>query len=286
MFPIEIWQKIFRYACVDGGRTGCALSLVSRRMHDISANIHLQSVFVVGLKRLQHLECTLRQLPEERRAVQALFIAARPDDAELHAWPTAYAAVLALTAPRVEVLTVHASYPFFDVAFPPNMHFPHLRDLAVGCVSRSVALPHLPSLRRLHVFGMYDKAAIRALVLGTPGPERMRFSGNTAVREIAASLAELRAQWREVPAPLKMLLVEPCQPSFGCGFAASIWFAELSGLECWVAEHQDRQAGPEIFVLPRRLGYGMERAAKDWRAVVECGRDGPWAADTAPVAVA
>jgi hypothetical protein len=89
MFPIEIWQKIFRYACVDGGRTGCALSLVSRRMHDISANIHLQSVFVVGLKRLQHLECTLRQLPEERRAVQALFIAARPDDAELHAWPTA-----------------------------------------------------------------------------------------------------------------------------------------------------------------------------------------------------
>jgi hypothetical protein len=199
---------------------------------------------------------------------------------------TAYAAVLALTAPRVEVLTVHASYPFFDVAFPPNMHFPHLRDLAVGCVSRSVALPHLPSLRRLHVFGMYDKAAIRALVLGTPGPERMRFSGNIAVREIAASLAELRAQWREVPAPLKMLLVESCQPSFGSEFAARSWFAYLRSLQRWVAEEQQRQARPEIVILPRRSGYDMERAAEDWRAVVERGRDGPWVADTAPAAVA
>jgi hypothetical protein len=192
-FPVEIWQKIFRPACVDGGRTGRALSLLSRRIHDISADIRLQSVFVVGLERLQRLKYALGQLPEERRAVQALFISTRPDDADLQAWATAYAAVLTMVAPRVEVLTVYASFPFIGTAFPPNRRFPHLRDLAVGYVECSLALLHLPSLRRLHVFEMYDPAAIRALVLGMPGPERMRFSGITAVREITASLAELRA---------------------------------------------------------------------------------------------
>ena len=30
--PVELWEKIARYACVDGGKTGNALSLVSRFM--------------------------------------------------------------------------------------------------------------------------------------------------------------------------------------------------------------------------------------------------------------
>jgi hypothetical protein len=82
-----------------------------------------------------------------------------------------------------------------------------------------------------------------------------------------------------------MLLVEPCQPSFGSEFAARSWFAYLRSLQRWVAEKQDRQARPEIVLLPRRSGYDMERAAEDWRAVVECGRDGPWAADMASAGV-
>ncbi|KZP25829.1 hypothetical protein FIBSPDRAFT_682436, partial [Athelia psychrophila] len=47
--PVEVWQKIFAFSCVDGGRTGCSLSLVSKTFHDGSQRYRYHSVALKGL---------------------------------------------------------------------------------------------------------------------------------------------------------------------------------------------------------------------------------------------
>jgi hypothetical protein len=72
--PTEIWHKIFALACVDGGATGCALSLVSRRFRELSAGTRLQSVAVSGLSDIRSLLGVLQELPEASRHVRVLYI--------------------------------------------------------------------------------------------------------------------------------------------------------------------------------------------------------------------
>ncbi|KZP33230.1 hypothetical protein FIBSPDRAFT_700618, partial [Athelia psychrophila] len=47
--PLELWEKIFENACVDGGRTGASLALVSRGVHDASQHCRYYSVALRGL---------------------------------------------------------------------------------------------------------------------------------------------------------------------------------------------------------------------------------------------
>ncbi|KZP05387.1 hypothetical protein FIBSPDRAFT_877597 [Athelia psychrophila] len=47
--PLELWGKIFENACVDGGRTGASLALVSRGVHDASQHCRYYSVALRGL---------------------------------------------------------------------------------------------------------------------------------------------------------------------------------------------------------------------------------------------
>jgi hypothetical protein len=72
--PTEIWHKIFTLTCVDGGATGCALSLVSRRFRELSAGTRLQSVAVSGLSDIRSLLGMLQELPEASRHVGILYI--------------------------------------------------------------------------------------------------------------------------------------------------------------------------------------------------------------------
>jgi hypothetical protein len=78
--PAELWDKIFKHACVDGGRTGRALSLTSRRFRALSAGTRFHSVFISDLEGLKLLLLALERLPENERRVRFLFIAARPLD--------------------------------------------------------------------------------------------------------------------------------------------------------------------------------------------------------------
>ncbi|KZP14737.1 hypothetical protein FIBSPDRAFT_704976, partial [Athelia psychrophila] len=41
---VEVWEKILTLSCVDGGRTGCSLSLVSKAFHDASHRSRYHSV--------------------------------------------------------------------------------------------------------------------------------------------------------------------------------------------------------------------------------------------------
>lgn len=63
--PLELWTRIFSYACTDDGRTGCSISLVSRYFRDASLPVRLQCVFVSGPKEMSSLADML-----ERRSTQ------------------------------------------------------------------------------------------------------------------------------------------------------------------------------------------------------------------------
>ena len=61
--PIEIHHKIFALVCTDGGRTGCALSLVSRRIHATSFAVRVHTVALYGA---DHMREFLRMLESQR----------------------------------------------------------------------------------------------------------------------------------------------------------------------------------------------------------------------------
>ncbi|KAF8172805.1 hypothetical protein K438DRAFT_1611343 [Mycena galopus ATCC 62051] len=73
--PPEIWTEIFAFSCTDDGRTGRALSIVSRAVHLTSKPLKYQSLCVVGLDQLRKLLAILSDLPTGERKVKYLFIA-------------------------------------------------------------------------------------------------------------------------------------------------------------------------------------------------------------------
>jgi hypothetical protein len=220
--PPEIWHKIFKNACVDGGKTGCALFLVSHRIRDASSKTRLRSVSVVGLERLKSLLHVLENTPEDNRRVTFLFIAARPldpdvvdrrtfqhlwrlhktgidtliglagpSDQTLDDWQTVYPVVATLVAPHIEVLTLHVSRTLLGTPLPLDVHFPVLRDLTFGQVSALDNLSLLPLLHRLHIVGNLDNVpTLFPVILRTQGVECVRLSGGHHNEEVLASLLD------------------------------------------------------------------------------------------------
>jgi hypothetical protein len=73
-FPAEIWGEIFTFACVDDGRTGRALSLVSQFIHETSKPYKLQYIAVIGEERLRAFADLLEQTPSHLRHVKCFFL--------------------------------------------------------------------------------------------------------------------------------------------------------------------------------------------------------------------
>jgi hypothetical protein len=256
--PAELWYKIFQHACVDGGRTGCALSLVSRRLHILSSNTRFQSVFVIGLERLKLLLHTLERLPEHECRVRFLFIAtSHAEEAEtrrlqmgrsrvrrprhaaslssrvkdkkqqedvMQEWRTVYLAVLALIAPHVEVLTIRIPRPLLNSVFPANVHFPILRDLTIGRVEENDQFPCMPLLRRLHVFDHATKAMIHSAI-DIQSLQHVRFSDYGAINNCAAALGAHHARTSHVSGLVRStkLVITPDPPSLGNGMRYFNW---------------------------------------------------------------
>jgi hypothetical protein len=75
--PNELLEDILREACTDGGRAGCALSLVSWRMHNVGAPYRYRSIALSGNSQI----CVFRDLLHTLQAqglsvppVEALFL--------------------------------------------------------------------------------------------------------------------------------------------------------------------------------------------------------------------
>jgi WD40 repeat protein len=68
-WPAEIWQRIFVLACIDGGRTGRSLSLVSKYIHDVSKPYKLQSIGVDNVDQAKSFIHLLYSIPIALRSV-------------------------------------------------------------------------------------------------------------------------------------------------------------------------------------------------------------------------
>lgn len=82
--PTEICHQIFRAACVDGGKTGMALSLVSRYINLVSREIKYHSVTVIGLDQIMMFAKVLKDLPPKFRGVRHLFLSSIPQNENSH----------------------------------------------------------------------------------------------------------------------------------------------------------------------------------------------------------
>jgi hypothetical protein len=51
--PEETLRSIFKSACIDGGETGCALSMVSRYVRDVSAPMRYNSISLCGARQIR-----------------------------------------------------------------------------------------------------------------------------------------------------------------------------------------------------------------------------------------
>jgi hypothetical protein len=200
IFPPEIWCKIFVLACIDGGQTGCALSLVSRYIRELSKGIRLQSVSVYGHLGLKHLLRTLHHTPQDSRRVRFLFVGysshdmaffnrdpwqrsspsflsrftffAAPERNEGAEMQATYDQIIMLVAPYLESLTL--LLPRISRTIPAMIQLPRLLDLTSleGPSHGDPPLP-CPHLRRLHV-GLKSEQGLLQWMEGTPELENLR----------------------------------------------------------------------------------------------------------------
>ncbi|PIL30372.1 hypothetical protein GSI_07557 [Ganoderma sinense ZZ0214-1] len=76
--PNEVLALIFAEACTDDGLAGRSLSLVSRRVHDISRRHALQSVALYGFYQLSTFASLLDKSDPEDRNIRHLYVSDRP----------------------------------------------------------------------------------------------------------------------------------------------------------------------------------------------------------------
>jgi len=72
--PPEIWEQIFSFACIDSGKTGRSLSLVSRYFRDASRLSQYQSVSLTKSKHILTFRQTLFHAPLEARRIKYLYV--------------------------------------------------------------------------------------------------------------------------------------------------------------------------------------------------------------------
>lgn len=73
VLPVELWLQIFCFACVDGGETGCSLSLVSKYFRDMSLEVKFQCV-AVEMDQMPILVKALKQAPPEHVKIKHILI--------------------------------------------------------------------------------------------------------------------------------------------------------------------------------------------------------------------
>lgn len=72
--PTELILRIFAMACTDRGQTGCALSLVSKYVHDVANRVRLNSIALHSQFQLETFHAFLIQRKPEKRIVRHFFI--------------------------------------------------------------------------------------------------------------------------------------------------------------------------------------------------------------------
>jgi len=72
--PTEIWLYIFSFACMDDGRTGCALQRVSKHFQVLSKYSRFTSICLYRSKDILRFHAAIRPLPPNEKRVRYLHI--------------------------------------------------------------------------------------------------------------------------------------------------------------------------------------------------------------------
>ncbi|GJE99621.1 hypothetical protein PsYK624_158920 [Phanerochaete sordida] len=213
--PLEIWPEIAAFACTDGGRTACALSLVSHRMHAVVQPVRYFSVSLTSKRQvlafaarvaamdkppvILHLfvSCADEQDPHSSSIDLELILAQRrmgllskwqtPDDS-----PTKHPGQLAAAIHSIFVSAaphLHTLVELVDTAVALELEtlahprFPHLRALTSSYMADRLPASdpghaRFPALRRLHVTRAHSSAPFwLALAQAAPRATHLRLSG-------------------------------------------------------------------------------------------------------------
>jgi hypothetical protein len=165
--PTEIWDKIFKISCTDGGVTACALSLVSQRVRVQSRLYRLQSVALYGPTKLRRFLDALSTFDRHERRVRWLFLSNTvllngktiEDEFEAEDACDALNLLTTLLAPWLEVLTITISSASKDM-FSTLQNTSALHTFTVRgslLFSSDGDVPYLPAVRRLHIAGDYEE---------------------------------------------------------------------------------------------------------------------------------
>ena len=149
--PVEILDIIFKLACSDGGKTGCALSLVSRSMRSITHPFRFHSVALITKRSLMFFSDYL-QKQEHFSPVRHLFIHVPVPYENTHrkVWQT----LLPTIAPTLRSLTLHDTMFRFSTGVSTPLQFPHLVTLSLPSMTSlqfTESKDMFPSLRKLHI---------------------------------------------------------------------------------------------------------------------------------------
>jgi hypothetical protein len=178
--PPELWDKIVQLACTDGGKTGCALSLVSRRVRELSHLFRLQSIALLKPVQMEQFHEQLKNRPNNERCLWYMFID-RNSHGHGHGavWPAeVWVEVLSMIAPGVRALTI--THRNIDTWTIPSLTFPFLKSLAITVATFRDSDFAFPCLRHLHLYPNTqrdDKPLYRIIAARVPSLTHLRLSG-------------------------------------------------------------------------------------------------------------
>lgn len=161
--PVELVEKIASYACTDGGKAGCSLSLTCRYLRDAVRPVRYQTVALIGGESAIRFADFLSQL-DVLPVIRHLFISLLGEPyldcgAGLQAmykiteerWTVlqdAMVRILTLASPTLAIV-----FSYDPVRVPDNeaipMHFPVLTSLSASYPLATYN--SFPALRRLHI---------------------------------------------------------------------------------------------------------------------------------------
>lgn len=306
--PIELWAVVVRYACTDGGYTGCALSLVSTRMRDVTRSFRYQSIALTSIEGTTAFAAILdSSCPHPN--IKHLFISISDFDwwgsrqlgpNDRNTFKAGVNRVLLAAAPTLCTLFLHDSSfigsMIGGISFPTltSLSLPELRP-ALG----SAACTHLPSLRRLHVSSCIETRKLLR-IFATYAPTSLTHLRITGLCQDPVIVPSLRVllnisiplagahcattthvegciahKLAEVFHRLQHIYIQPRGISQISQWTSVTSQTEMeSGLQSIATACAVRMTR-KMHLLPETQWYTREEARSHWLNIVE-GGEGPW----------
>ncbi|GJE99330.1 hypothetical protein PsYK624_155840 [Phanerochaete sordida] len=196
-FPVETWLHIVALACTDGGRTGRALSLVSRKMLSVVDPIRFRCVLLAHEDQLRAFSRVLGARDPSPTIHHLLIFVKKHSGGEAGVrdstenFENSLHKIISVAAPTVQTLAVHGITNDLGLC---NLVFPVLHDLAIDALPSNTAshASCFPSLRRLHISSHSRRRDFWAdLARFAPALTHLRLSGLTQEASLSTFLRVL-----------------------------------------------------------------------------------------------